>query len=373
MAVSCNVFSKFAEYFSISQVASRIKHIKTTILSLLLMVTPSILSARDFVVVIDPGHGGKDIGAAGKITNEKTINLAVAKLLGDKIKDQFDDVKIIFTRDDDTFVSLKDRAAIANKASGDLFISIHVNSVDKRNRNRSKIQGASVYTLGLHKSADNLEVAKRENSVMALEDDYTTTYEGFNPDSAESYIIFELSQDMNMEQSVSFAQKIQAQLISTAGRDNRGVRQAGYWVLWATSMPAVLIELDFICNPEQEKYLASENGQQEMADAIFNAFSEYKNSSINRPLENSRESQSIENKDAIIYKVQILTSSKLLSSQSAELKGLQNVSYYIDNGLYKYTIGIHSDAADAEKHRHNIEHLFPAAFIIKTKNGQRIK
>ncbi len=205
------------------------KHIKATLLLLLLMIIPTGLSARDFIVVIDPGHGGKDIGAAGKITNEKTINLAVAKLLSDKIKDQFDDVKIVFTRDDDTFVSLKDRAAIANKAGGDLFISIHVNSVDKRNRNRSKIQGASVYTLGLHKSADNLEVAKRENSVMALEDDYTTTYEGFNPESAESYIIFELSQDKNMEQSVSFAQKIQAQLISTAGRDNRGVRQAGFY------------------------------------------------------------------------------------------------------------------------------------------------
>lgn len=233
-------------------------------------------ASSDFVIVLDPGHGGKDYGAIGKITNEKTINLAVAKLLGGMIEDEYDDVKVVYTRKTDKFISLKERADIANKAGGHLFISIHVNSVDKKSKNRRTVKGASVYTLGLHRSAANLEVAKRENAVIMLESDYSTTYQGFNPESTESYIMFEMSQNKHMEQSVAFAQEIEAELVERAGRADKGVRQAGFWVLWATGMPSVLVELDFICNPVQEKYMHSSKGQKEMASSIFNAFKRYK-------------------------------------------------------------------------------------------------
>lgn len=235
-------------------------------------------SAKDFVVVIDAGHGGHDHGAIDNGVREKTINLGVALKLGDMIKKQMEHVTVVYTRDDDTFLSLQARANVANKAHGDLFISIHTNSVDKKNRNRKKISGASTYTLGLHKTDENFAVAQRENSVMVLEKDYTTTYQGFDPNSTESYIMFELNQNMHMEQSVAFAQLVQNQMVENAGRIDKGVRQAGFWVLAATSMPAVLVELDFICNPEAAKFLGSASGQTKLAKSIFNAFRQYKES-----------------------------------------------------------------------------------------------
>lgn len=333
------------------------------------------VSARDFVLVLDPGHGGKDHGAIGRITNEKTINLDVARLVGKKISEKFNDVRIVYTRDGDNFVSLRDRAALANKAGGDLFISIHVNSVSKRNKNRKTINGASVYTLGLHKSADNLEVAKRENSVMALEDDFTATYEGFDPESAESYIIFELSQNKHMEQSVDLAQKLQNEFITTAKRGDRGVRQAGFWVLWATGMPSVLIELDFICNPAVEKYLASKTGKEKLSDAIVNAFSHYKKSvdqTLSEPVVSVTDDEE-EPDDVVLYKVQLLTSTKLLDNGASELKGLKSVKYYKDGALYKYTVGAERTASGAERLREEVSVKFPAAFVIKTLGGKRIK
>ncbi len=233
-------------------------------------------SAETFTLVIDPGHGGKDYGAIGQLTNEKTINLNVARLFGEKVKKGMKDVKVVYTRDTDRFISLKERADIANRAHGDLFVSIHVNSVDKKAKNRSTVNGASVYTLGLHKSDANLEVAKRENSVITLESDYSTVYQGFDPTSTESYIMFEISQNKHMEQSVAFASEVENQLVANAGRADKGVRQAGFWVLWATSMPSVLIELDFICNPDVEKFLNSKKGQEKLANGIYDAFCSYK-------------------------------------------------------------------------------------------------
>ncbi|MCC8175962.1 MAG: N-acetylmuramoyl-L-alanine amidase [Bacteroidales bacterium] len=233
-------------------------------------------SAETFTLVIDPGHGGKDYGAIGQLTNEKTINLNVAKLFGEKVKKGMKDVKVVYTRDTDRFISLKERADIANRAHGDLFVSIHVNSVDKKAKNRTTVKGASVYTLGLHKSDANLEVAKRENSVITLESDYSTVYQGFDPTSTESYIMFEISQNKHMEQSVAFASEVENQLVANAGRADKGVRQAGFWVLWATSMPSVLIELDFICNPDVEKFLHSKKGQEKLANGIYDAFCSYK-------------------------------------------------------------------------------------------------
>ena len=380
----------FAEYFTIMLS----KYLKCGVTTLILAVSAiAVADARDFVLVLDPGHGGKDYGAIGKITNEKTINLKVAKLVGEKIEEMFDDVEIVYTRDDDSFVSLKDRAAIANDSGGDLFISIHVNSVDKKNRNRSIIQGASVYTLGLHKSADNLEVAKRENAVMAMEDDYNSSYEGFNPDSSESYIIFELSQNQHLEQSVRLAGNIQDQLVKTANRVDKGVRQAGFWVLWSTGMPSVLIELDFICNPEQEKYLASEQGREELSDAIVNAFATYKSVRANLPLdvkvsdvravrrtpysapnpESEKKMNPVSPSDKETYQIQFLTSSKELSADSKELKGLIGSTFYKENGLYKYTTGNYATLEEAKKRLPEVQAKFSSAFIIKMKNGKRIK
>ena len=231
--------------------------------------------AEDFTIVIDAGHGGKDVGAVDNQVKEKDINLAVALELGKLIDKKLKDATVVYTRDNDTYLTLQQRAEIANKAKGDLFISIHTNSVAMSNKNRRTICGASTYTLGLHKDEDNMEVARRENAVMTLEKDFQTTYQGFNPNSDESYIIFELSQKTNMSQSIKLANGIQTQLAKVANRQNRGVHQAGFWVLWATSMPAVLVELDFICNPVSAKYLASEDGQKQLAKGIFNAVEAY--------------------------------------------------------------------------------------------------
>ena len=239
-------------------------------------VPPASAKKHTFTVVIDPGHGGKDVGCKGSLTNEKTIVLKVAKALGEKIDKKYGDkVNVVYTRDTDRYLTLQQRADKANDARGDLFISIHVNSVDKKSRNRRTVHGASVYTLGLHKSANNLQVAMRENSVMELEPDYTTRYQGFDPNSAESYIIFELSQNRHVNQSIDFAAIAQHELVKTASRADMDVRQAGFWVLWATSMPSVLVELDFICNPTQEKFLHSRQGQDKCAEALFRAFNKY--------------------------------------------------------------------------------------------------
>ena len=242
-----------------------------------LCIMPQLFGASDkpFTVVLDPGHGGKDYGCVGAITNEKTIVLDVARRVGDLIADELPQVKTVFTRKDDRFIELSERAKIANKADADLFISIHVNSVDKRSKGREKVQGASVYTLGLHRTEANLAVAMRENAVIELEPDFSTTYQGFDPNSSESYIIFELTQNQHLNQSIEFADAVQTQLVKAAGRIDKGVRQAGFLVLRATSMPSVLVELDFICNPAAERYLASEQGRKQCAASIFNALRAY--------------------------------------------------------------------------------------------------
>lgn len=235
-----------------------------------------------FTVVIDAGHGGKDYGCIGKISNEKTITLDVARRLDEKIRKELKDTKSVLTRDGDYFIPLQGRADIANRVHGDLFISIHVNSVDRKSRGREHVHGASVYALGADKAQNTLGVAMRENSVIEMEDDYSTAYRGFDPSSAESYIIFELSNNLHLTQSLDFASMAQNELITTAGRTDKGVRQAGFWVLWATSMPAVLVELDFICNPEQEEFLASEEGRDLCAEALFNAVSKYRDDFVRK-------------------------------------------------------------------------------------------
>ena len=228
--------------------------------------------AGAYTVVIDAGHGGKDPGAVSqdKKTYEKTLTLDIAKTLADKIKA---DVKVVYTRKTDVFVELHERARIANKAKADLFISVHTNAMP----NKIIRRGTETYTLGMHRAADNLAVAKRENSVITLESDYQQHYEGFDPNSSESYIIFEFMQDQNMASSVEFAKGVQEQFARTAGRVNKGVYQAGFLVLRETSMPSVLIELGYISTPDEEQYLNTAKGQQAMALSIYNAFKNYKN------------------------------------------------------------------------------------------------
>lgn len=252
-------------------------HIIMVLIALVTVAPANGQGGVPFTVVLDPGHGGNDLGTSGRRIHEKNVTLDVARRLGDKITRACgDSVRVVFTRDDDRFVALRERANIANRADGDLFISIHVNSVARNSRGRNNVHGTSVYTLGLHKSEANLDVAMTENSVIELEEDYSQVYQGFDPNESESYIVFELFQDMNMTRSMDFATLAQNELTGFGGRADKGVRQAGFLVLWATRMPAVLVELDFMCNPNVEDFLASERGRDRLAEALFRAFSRYR-------------------------------------------------------------------------------------------------
>lgn len=322
---------------------------------------------KPFTVVIDPGHGGKDFGCIGKIANEKTIVLDVAQRLGKFLNEEHPEVNTIFTRDNDSFIELNERAAIANRASANLFISIHVNSIDKRTKGREAIHGASVYTLGLHRNDDNLAVAMRENSVIELEDDFSANYQGFDPNSSESYIIFELSQNLNMRQSIDFADAIQHELIATSGRADKGVRQSGFLVLRATSMPAVLVELDFICNPEAERFLASEAGRISCARSIADAFNSYYEH--NRPADTKVAVIRPPFKDSVYYSIQIMSCDSPMESGS--FKNYENIKSYRYKNRYNYITGEFKTLKDAKKHLHDVKKDFADAFIVKMKGNSR--
>ena len=227
---------------------------------------------KTFTLVIDAGHGGHDVGAQGAKSQEKNINLSVALAFGRYVEQNCSDVKVVYTRKTDVFVPLHDRAAIANKNNADLFISIHTNAVPVGH----EVQGFQTYTLGMHRAKDNLDVAKRENSVISMEKDYKQTYQGFDPNSAESYIMFEFMQSANMHKSVELAKTIQRSVCSNVGRQDKGVHQAGFLVLRETTMPGCLIELGFITTPAEEDFLDSDSGVDAMAQAIYRAFLEYK-------------------------------------------------------------------------------------------------
>lgn len=359
------------------------------------------LWGKDFVVVIDAGHGGHDPGAIGKISKEKNINLNVALKVGNLIKKNCNDVKVIYTRSKDVFIPLARRAEIANNAKADLFISIHTNALAK---NRTA-KGASTWTLGLAKSEANLEVAKRENAVILYESDYQTRYAGFNPNSAESYIIFEFMQDKYMEQSVHLASLVQKQFRNTCKRVDRGVHQAGFLVLKASAMPSILVELGFISTPEEERYLNSESGANTMANGIYRAFLNYKREHEIRltgvsktivPTEKEEETapmiaqvqkntektaapkqtpivvENATNDSEITFKIQILTSSKPLAKNDKRLKGLKEVEYYKEKGLYKYTYGTSTDYNKVLRTKRSITAQFKDAFIIAFRNGEKM-
>ena len=359
---------------------------------LFLPLCTSHLWGKDFVVVIDAGHGGHDPGAIGKISKEKNINLNVAIKVGNLIKNNCDDVKVIYTRSKDVFIPLDRRAEIANNAKADLFISIHTNAL----ANNRTAKGASTWTLGLAKSDANLEVAKRENSVILYESDYQTRYAGFNPNSAESYIIFEFMQDKYMEQSVHLASLMQKQFRHTCKRLDRGVHQAGFLVLKASAMPSILIELGFISTPEEERYLNSETGATTMAKGIYHAFLNYKREheirltgvsktvipteqkeqdiekENDRPVTVQKVAESATNDNEITFKIQILTSSKPLAKNDKRLKGLKGVDYYKEKDIYKYTYGASGDYNKVLRTKRTITAKFKDAFIIAFRDGEKM-
>jgi N-acetylmuramoyl-L-alanine amidase len=239
-----------------------------------LLNSSSTYPPKDFkvdVVVIDAGHGGHDEGTHGRLLKEKDVALKIALKVGSYIEKNVPGVKVIYTRKDDTYIALDERAEIANKNKADLFICIHANA----NPN-AKAFGTETFVMGIHKDEGNLAIAQRENSVILMDENYEERYEGFNPNSPESYILFTLTQSAYQESSLRFASKIESQFKNRAGRLSRGVKQAGFVVLWRTTMPSVLIETGFLTNSTEEKFLAGDDGQELIASGIYRAFKEYK-------------------------------------------------------------------------------------------------
>ncbi len=354
-------------------------------LFLLILFIPCCLWAADetFTVVIDPGHGGKDPGAVGKICYEKNIVLSVGKKVNALLKEKDRSIKVVMTRDNDTFVELERRAQIANNAKANLFVSIHADAVENRS-----VHGAGTFTMGMSKEKSNMEVAKRENSVISLEDNYQERYLGFDPKSVESYIIFELMQDVYMENSIRLAQLVQNNFIG-AKRLDRGVRQAPYWVLHRTGMPAILVELGFITNVEEEKYLKSEKGQDQLAGCLANAILSYKKEIDSRSVSvrqmgeelkaaSEKETQAAAGnpntkEDGLEFRVQIFASQEIVPVGDSRLKGLdEGIGHYRDGKLYKYTYGHFASEKEAADARALIRSKFPDAFVVAMKGENRI-
>ena len=333
---------------------------------------------QTFTVVIDAGHGGKDPGAIGSISKEKDIALSVAKKLGERINATHSDVKVVYTRTTDKFIALNERPKIANKANAQLFISLHCNALDRRKKSP---QGIETYILGLHRSQDNLEVAKRENSVIVYEDNYETKYQGFNPNEPESYIIFEFMSNKFLEQSLNFASLTQHELINGAKRTNRNVRQAGFLVLRETGMPSVLIELGYITNRDEERYINSAQGQNTLANSILKAFTKYKteydkmNGYIISSDNNIKPETNIDITfdSPIEYKVQFLTAPRLYNANARSFEGLDPVEYYKDSNTYKYTHGSSTNEYEIKLLLNKVKNKFKDAFIVEFRNGERIK
>lgn len=335
--------------------------------------------SRSFTVVIDPGHGGRDPGALGSTSKEKDIVLSVGLKLGKLIEDNHPDVKVIYTRDKDVFVPLNQRATIANKAHADLFISLHCNALDRR---KTSPQGVETFVLGLHRSNDNLDVAKAENAVIMYEDDYSVKYEGFNPNEPESYIIFEFMANEFLDQSVQLASLVQNQLVSNSKRVNRNVRQAGFLVLREVAMPSVLVELGYISNKQEENYLKSSSGQTSLANSIYNGFREYKRehdkksfvfSNRNLGTPDSRSGGVVQSIGGIEYRIQIFASVNKLENGAPEFKGIGPVDFYKDGNLYKYTYGKTNNPNDLKNELRDVKKKFKDAFIIELENGKRVK
>jgi len=329
---------------------------------------------KKWVIVIDPGHGGRDAGALGTYSKEKEINLAIALKTGYYLENNLDNVKVIYTRKDDSTVDLIDRPKIANKNKADLFISIHANWANSKN-----VRGAETFVMGHTKDQANLEVAMKENEVILLEEDYTTKYAGFDPTSPESYIMFTLTQNIYLEQSTKLAAKIQNQFNERVNRKDRGVKQAGFWVLFNTSMPSVLIETGFITNPDEEKYLNSQQGQDYLASAIFRACRDYINeielmsniSTVRSPEipERGPDGQ-LTITDQLVFMVQVATTGSRTEIKPENFKGLTDIVEINTQNRYKYATGIFAEYMEAVQHRKKIETIYPDAFVIAVKDNK---
>lgn len=319
-------------------------------------------------VVIDAGHGGKDPGAVGKYSKEKDIALSIALKTGEYIRKNLPDVEVIYTRKTDIFIELHNRARIANDNEADLFISIHCNA-----NNSSKPYGTETYVMGLHKSQANLEVAKLENAAILKEEDYSDMYDGFDPSRDEDYITLTLFQNAHLESSLVLASMVQDQFRERAMLKDRGVWQAGFWVLYKTAMPGILVETGFLSNANDEKYLRSEKGQSYIASAIYRAFKEYK-LGIEDP-ENRAEMAIIQTQSVqydISFRVQFASSSR--EKNPDKFKDVDDVRVYEHNAMFKYTSGNYASFSEAIKHQNKLRsyNKYRDAFIVAFKDGERI-
>ena len=326
-----------------------------------------------FILVIDAGHGGKDPGAVNGKNQEKSINLNVALKMGKLIEENCKNVKVIYTRKTDVFVELYKRADIANKAGADMFISIHTNSAKSKAAN-----GAETYLLGVeeNRTSANLNAALEENKAILLENDYQAHYEGYDPNSPESMIIFEFMQNEYQKESLKMAQFTQNQMVSSAKRPDRGVHQAGYLVLWKSTMPSILIELGFISNDAECKYLVSQKGVDEMSQSLYKAFCEYLDYH-NKLLEKAvPTAQAIGNKGADrelpIYKVQFMSIKNPLKKNDKRLTAYPNVDYYSEGGMCKYTCGDTTDYEAIQKTKTEVQKKYKDAFVIAVYQGKKI-
>ncbi len=338
-------------------------------------------------VVIDAGHGGKDPGALGTGRYKKTesdIALDVSLKVRDYIKQYYPSVEVIMTRDTDVFLKLHERTKIANEAKADLFISIHCNT-----NGNARAFGSETYVIGLHKTEANLETAKRENQVILLEDNYEENYAGFDPNSPESMIALSMMQSQYLESSIYFADLVQDQFRERVHRRDRGVKQAGYWVISQTVMPSVLIELGFISNNSEEDFLNSEQGQVYISSAIYRAFKEYKTalegvdtsqSAIEQSNEKQDESKETEEekpvekpKDELLFMIQLAVSKEQLSTDAKNFKGIEGVQEWQIGDVYKYTFGSETDYDKAVEIQREVRSKgYKDAFLIAMHNGKRI-
>jgi len=350
-----------------------------------------INSTKIKTIVIDPGHGGKDSGTMGtkrfKIY-EKHVALSVSLKLGKYIAEAFPDVNIIYTRDSDVFLELNERTEIANNANADLFISIHCDGFTN-----PKPSGASVFVMGMSKLKANMDVAMRENAAIYLEDNYQQKYEGFDPKSPESYIVFSLMQNTYLNQSLKIAEEVESQFSTRANRKSRGVKQAPFYVISRTNMPSILIECGFLTNPQEEEFLHSDLGQDYIASAIFRAFRSYKESveindeklSKDSVKVNSKIAKEInsKSKDISLLKKEEVTSKELVFKIQIGtfLKSMLNQKQFIDlkaeefkiNGTYKYFVTSGNNKNEAENLKNHLREIgFKGAFIVAFLNGKQI-
>jgi N-acetylmuramoyl-L-alanine amidase len=332
-----------------------------------------------WVIVIDPGHGGRDPGAVGKFSYEKNITLAIALKTGNYLKENFKNIRIIYTRSADVYMDLNERSEIANKNNADLFISIHANSIDVKKYSPRIAYGTETYVMGHTKDEQNLEVAMKENEVIMLDSDYSTKYEGFDPKSPESYIMFTLMQNAYSEQSLDLAARMQNELRDKAGRADRGVKQAGFWVLWKTTMPSVLTEIGFISHPDEEKYITSAEGQEKIALALYSACSKYisdidrKSGTVAAPAKESEvksTTQDLQSNEKVFFTVQIGAFPKRIEIKPASFKDLRDISEIADGTRFRYVSGRFGDYNKAVTHRKQLEKIYPDAFVIAVKGNK---